>query len=36
MLGRCYNNLSEVLRQMGEEQQADEMLRRGRGQRTDQ
>ena len=35
MLGRCYKNLSDVLSQMGEEQQAAEMLRRGREHRPE-
>ena len=33
MLGRCYRNLSYVLTQMGEKQEAAEMLRRGREHR---
>jgi len=36
MLGRCYQNLSDVLRQMGEEEQAEEVLRRGRKHRIEQ
>ena len=36
MLGRCYRNLSDVLRQMGEGEQAEEMLRRGREHRVEQ
>jgi serine/threonine protein kinase len=35
MLGRVYKNLSDVLRQMGDQQQADEMLRRGRDRDPD-
>ena len=34
ILGRCYKNLSDILRQEGDEQQADEMLRRGREHRV--
>jgi hypothetical protein len=35
MLGRCYQNLSDVLRQLGEEERAEEMLRRGREHRVE-
>jgi len=34
ILGRCYKNLSDVLRQEGDDQQAEEMLRRGREHRV--
>ena len=35
MLGRCYRNLADVLHQLGQEQAAAEMFRRGREHRPD-
>lgn len=35
LLGRCYKNLADLLSQMGQPQQAEEMMRRGREHRTE-
>jgi hypothetical protein len=35
LLGRCYMNLADVLKEMGDEREAEEMLRKGRAHRID-